>query len=78
MITITAQKEVYGATRCVDTLTVAELISELQKFPQNAKVCISHAEGYMHSCIRPGSIKAVSYAEIEEPNPYRNLGPYIH
>ena len=63
MIIIEAVREGYSPDQCGNTMTVAELIEELEQYEGDEKIYFSHDNGYTYGALKNYRI---SYEEPED------------
>ena len=63
MIIIEAVREGYSPDQCGNTMTVAELIEELEQYEGDEKIYFSHDNGYTYGALKSYRI---SYEEPED------------
>ena len=66
MVIIQARRDAYSKNE-VRTITVKELIQELEQFDEDAKVVLSHDNGYTYGGINPYNIEE-DYDDEENEN----------
>ena len=62
---IEANRQGYAPTQIKGTMTVGDLISLLQDFPEEMPVILSHDNGYTYGGVYYNDIREDEYAEAE-------------